>query len=264
MPLVSAIVLNYRTPQHAVLCVQALCAQTISDQTEILVVDNHSEDDSIGVLQNRLGGLRNVRILESPKNAGFGIGYNTGLRHARGRYILINNPTKKLAANAVAIMVEAMERDPSLGIVGPKLLQEDGTVRDSARAFPGILDVIIKRTWLERIFQSRMRRYRQLDQDPDSARDTDWVIGGWLLIRQELLETINGFDPRYFLFFEDIDLCRRTWQAGYRVRFLPEAVASDKKQRLSEGGILSLLLRKTGRSHIKSALQYFWKWRKAA
>lgn len=242
-------------------CVQALMKQTVADRLEIIVVDNHSEDDSIGVLRNRLGRAENVRIIETPRNAGFSAGYNLGIRAARGAFLLVNNPTKRLAPDGLAQMVRAMEGDPLLGIVGPKLIQEDGTIRDSARAFPGVLDVVIKRTALQRLFPGRMRKYRQLDRDPESERDTDWAIGGCLLIRRSLLEKIGAFDPRFFLFFEDIDLCRRCWEAGFRVRYLPAAVASDKKRRLSEGSVPGMLLHRAGRAHVASAIKYFWKWR---
>lgn len=263
MPSYSAIILNYRTPQQTVRCVEALRLQTLPP-AEILVVDNHSDDDSIGILRNRLQGIAGIRILESAENTGFGGGYNAGLRRARHPYVLLDNPTKALRPDAAERMLRVMEEQERVGIVGPKLIHEDGTVRDSARSFPSPLDVLIKRTVLERLFPGRMRRYRQLDRDPDVARETDWLIGGCLLLRRAMLEDIGVFDPRFFLFFEDIDLCRRAWDAGWAVRYVPDAVAGDRKRRLSEGGLASLLLRKVGRAHVRSAGRYFWKWRHAA
>ncbi len=263
MPLVSTLVLNYRTPLQAVRCVQALRAQSIADRMEILVIDNHSNDDSIAILRARLKNIPNLRILESRKNEGYGQGNELGMRQARGRYILIVNPDNELMPDALEKMTKEMDEHPDIGILAPKLIHEDGSVRSSARALPTFFDAIIKRTMFSRVFPARMDRYLERQMNPNQDRDVDWVVGACILIRRTALETIGGFDPRFFLFFEDMDLCRRCKNAGYRVRYFPKAVASDQKRRLSEGGAFSVLFHKTGRIHIASAVKYFWKWRNA-
>lgn len=260
-PLISALVLNYRTPQEAVRCVEALLRQAPCGGLEVLVIDNHSCDDSIGVLRNRLGKHANVCILESPRNVGYARGNALAFSRARGTYLLVINPDNALESESLGRMVAAMERDPDVGILAPRLLHEDGTVRDSYRTFPSVTDLLIKRTVLRRVFPGRMRRYLQWDRDPMAVRDVDWVVGACLLIRRSLLERIGSFDPRFFLFFEDIDLCRRSWEASMRVVYFPLATAMDRKHRLSEGGLLSLLCHRTGRAHLASAAKYFWKWR---
>ena len=260
-PLISALILNYRTPRPAVKCAQMLAQQTVANKMEVIIVENHSDDESIGILRNGVKTIPNTRVIESPTNAGFGKGYNLGMRHARGRYILINNPVKLLTPESVERMVNAMEADPTIGILGPKLIHEDGTLRDSFRRFPRMADVVVKRTALRRLFPQRVQRYLQTDADPDAQRDVDWLIGGCLLLRRDLIEEIGGFDDRFFLFFEDIDLCRRCWRAGKRVVYFPSAQATDRKKRLSEGGAIHLVTNKVGRAHIASALKYFWKWR---
>lgn len=282
-PTVSAIVLNYRTPQEAVRCVEALLRQTINGPhppspspvrgrggevreglgvgaLEVFVVDNHSCDDSIGVLRNRLGRFPSVHILESPHNVGYARGNTLALRRVQGKYILIINPDNTLEPTGLTRMVAAMERDPTIGILAPRLLHEDGTVRDSYRTFPSVTDLLMKRTVLRHMFPGRMRRYLQWDADPHAVRDVDWVVGACLLIRRTLLATIGSFDPRFFLFFEDIDLCRRSWEIGQRVVYFPQVTATDRKHRLSEGGLSSLLFHAVGRAHMVSALRYFWKW----
>lgn len=259
-PLVSIVILNFRTPLVAVRCVQALQEQTIAKQCEILVIDNGSDDESIGVLRVRLKNMPNVRIIEHAINTGFGSGYNYGIAYARGTYLLINNPAKIIEKTGLERMVQAMEQDPSIGILGPRLLHEDGTARDSFRAFPRPLDVLVKRTFLRSWFPGSIRRYLQANADQQKIQETDWVIGGCLLMRRSFFEELKGFDDRFFLFFEDIDLCRRTWKAGKRVVYFPAVIATDRKRRLSEGGLWSLLTSKVGRTHIASALKYFGKW----
>ena len=96
-----------------------------------------------------------------------------------------------------------------------------------------------------------------------SKRAVDWVAGGCLLMRRDLFLQLEGFDDHFFLFFEDTDLCRRVQQLGKTVVYAPSIVAGDRKRRLSEGGLFSLLFTSVGRAHLLSACKYFWKWRKA-
>jgi len=260
-PLVSAVILNFRSPQPTVRCVQEMLKQSFMEEMEIIVVDNHSEDDSIGVLRNRLSQYPQVRIVETPANDGFGKGYACGVHHARGKYLLINNPDKILQQDGVERMVKAMESDDGIGILGPKLMHDDGSLRFSARSFPKPLDLMAKRTSLGSLLPTRLARYLQLGEDPEKQRDTDWVVGGCFLTPSQFFtESLHGFDTRFFLFFEDTDLCRRCWKAGKRVVYFPSVYARDKKRRLSEGSVLSLLTTRVGRAHLASGVKYFLKW----
>jgi N-acetylglucosaminyl-diphospho-decaprenol L-rhamnosyltransferase len=259
--LVSAIVLNYRSPQLAVKSVQALAAQTIADRMEILVVDNHSEDDSIGVLRNRLKDMPNVRILENRINSGYGAGNQLAIDRAQGKYLLIVNPDNALAPDVAEILMETLEKDSTIGIVAPQLVHEDGSIRDSSRAFPRLIDVLAKRVrLLQRLFAKRVRHYLQTEADPHVSRDVDWVVGACFAMRKSLYKELGGFDPRFFLFFEDIDLCKRCWAKGKRVVYVPQAKALDRKRRLTDGNIFSLFFTTAGRAHVISGLRYFWKW----
>ncbi|MDD5469924.1 MAG: glycosyltransferase family 2 protein [Candidatus Peribacteraceae bacterium] len=261
MPLVSALVLNYKNPQYTVNCVQNLLRQTIADRMEILVVDNHSSDDSIGVLRNRLGKAENVRIIETPGNLGFGAGNNRGARYARGKYLLIINPDTEPEPKALEQLVHMLEADETIGMIAPKLEFADRSMRDSFRRFPSVTDFIIKRTPLRHLLHERLNRYLRRSVQPTEVCDVEWVVGACMLMRRSLYESLEGFDERYFLFLEDTDLCRRCWEAGFRVVFSPQTVAADRKQRLSGEGFLPILLKKTGRIHAVSAMKYFWKWR---
>lgn len=260
-PLVSVLILNLRNARQTVRCVRSLLQQTIVYRLEIIVIDNHSEDDSIGILRRQLKDEPRVRIVETPRNLGFGGGYAAGAQVARGTYLFINNPDKMPASDALEKLVAKITAEPDIGILAPQLLHGDGTSRLSPRGFPQPLDVVFKRTTLRRFFPARMERYLQFSQGPDLERDTDWVAGGCFLIPRVLFEQLGGFDRRFFLFFEDTDLCRRCWMAGRRVHYFPAATVMDKPWRLSEGGALSLVGTKVGRIHLASAVRYFTKWR---
>ena len=133
-PVVSVIILNYRCPEATVRCVRHLLAQSVASEIEILVVDNHSGDDSIGVFRNRFGEFPSVRIIEAPRNLGFGGGCNLGARAARGQFLLINNPDKLLEDGGIGKLIERMENDDTIGIIGPALVHADGTLTDSEAA----------------------------------------------------------------------------------------------------------------------------------
>jgi N-acetylglucosaminyl-diphospho-decaprenol L-rhamnosyltransferase len=260
-PLVSAIVLNTWAGRKTVACVRSLLDQTIADRIEVIIIDNHSQDDSIQYIRNNLGHLSNVRILEARTNLGFGGGYGLGIEHAQGEYVLINNPDKLLEKKGIEKMLAALKEDPAIGILAPKLVYEDGTMRPSARAFPRPLDVVAKRTMLKNVFPKRVDRYLRTDQKNDMRQEVDWVVGGCFFARADFLRDLRGFDKRFFLFFEDIDLCRRTWAAGKKVVFCSDITATDRKRRLSEMNMFRMPLSRVGRAHLASAWRYFRKWK---
>ena len=240
---------------------QALQKQTISKNIEILVVDNSSEDESIGIFRNRFGDMKNVKIIEAPYNLGYGKGNNYALEHAKGEFILIINPDNELEPNGLETMVKIMKKYDDIGILAPKLVYPDGTIRESYRKFPSVLDILIKRTFLRRFFKKRLESYLQSSKKLEGVHGTDWLAGACLLIPRSLMSEMKGFDPRFFLFFEDTDLCKRCWKLGRKVMYCPSVKAMDCQERLSGGGFLPIIFTRTGRMHIVSAIRYFWKWR---
>src|SRR3989344_2373651 len=261
MLLVSAIVLfhNRRSALEAAACVQALKKQTIANDVEVIVVSNNADAEAVRSFEENIRGEK-VTFIHAGGNLGYGRGNNLGAKNAKGKYLLIINPDNRLEQHALETMVKYLEANPDAGVVGPKLVFPDGSVRDSYRTFPHPLDVIIKRTPLRRFFPERMKTYLQQGQNPDAIRNVDWMCGACVLFPRKLYEELGGFDEWFFLFFEDCDLCRRIWVKGLRVVYLPTAVAYDKEQRLSAGGIFSFFTKKTVRAHVASAIKYFWKW----
>lgn len=262
-PLVSVLILNYRSPEATVRCAEQFVAQTMAGEIEILVIDNHSDDDSVGVLRNRLSKYPQVRIIETPRNNGFGYGYNTGARYATGEYLLINNPDKMMPNDGLELLITGMTSDTDIGILAPKLVHPDGTYRTSIRRFPHLIDILSRRSFLGSLFPGALRRYLMLDADMEQEQDVDWVVGGCFCIPRSLFEEIGGFDERFFLFFEDTDICRRVRHRGKRVVYTPKVACTDRKNRLSGQSFWDLFFKKTGRIHILSAFKYFRKWRSA-
>lgn len=169
---------------------------------------------------------------------------------------MVINPDNRLEENGLERMIQKMKEDPTIGLIAPRLVYPDGTVRDSARRFPTVLDILRKRTFLGH-WSHMPETYISGSTDPVNV---DWIAGACFVMRKDFFQSLNGFDPRFFLFFEDTDLCRRIWAAGKRVVYWPAVTAKDRRERLSQGGVLSLLNKKTARIHLISGVKYFAKW----
>ena len=259
--MISVIVLNYRTPHETLRCIDALRKQTIAQDIEIIVIDNHSGDKSMNILRPLLQSDDRIILLETPENLGYGKANNLGAARAHGEYLLIINPDTTLERDALEKMLQYLESHPEVGILGPQLILPDGSIRDSYRTFPTPLDIFIKRTWLRFFFPKRMGGYLQWGHNPHDVRSVDWIVGACLFLRKDFFEALGGFDPRFFLFFEDTDLCRRAASLGKKVVYFPLAKARDGENRLSSGSTFVFFTKKTARIHLSSALKYFWKWR---
>lgn len=258
LPLVSALVLNYRSPRDTIKCVRALEAQTIGDTLEILIIDNHSQDESIAWLRAQFQGEPRIRFVEVRNNSGYGRGNNAALAHATGEFLLIINPDNTMPKDALERMLAVLTSRADAGIVGPALIHPDGSTRASAREFPKIGDLLRKRfspeTW-QKEYAGWLKTLAEKD-----AVEVDWLVGACFLIRTDLFRSLGGFDPRFFLFFEDIDLCRRIGLLGKKVLYLPTVRVQDRRQRLSGSSALSLLRRRVTWIHLGSAVRYFLKW----
>lgn len=257
-PVLSIIILNYRSKEFCDKCLRSLFLHPIDVDFEIILVDNDSQDDSITYIQERWGDK--VRYIQNERNEGFGMAHNIAIKEALGEYIVIINPDIEVHENTINTLLEYLKSHPQCGIVGPQLIYPDGTIQDSYRNFPTISDLIIKRTFLRKLFKNRMKHYLMYDFDPKETREVDWMVGACLMMKKENYDKIGGFDKRYFLFMEDVDLCRSMWEAGFEVIYLPKAKANHHHDRLSGGKITQVIFKKTFYLHIASAIKYFWKW----
>jgi len=252
-------VLNYRSPRDTVRCIRSLKKQTVIREMEILLVDNKSDDESIGFFRAQFDNDPQVRIIENRQNFGFALGNNLAAINVKGEFLLIMNPDNILPPDALEKMVKVLKSRPDIGIVGPGLIYPDGTLRPSARRFPSMMDLINKR-----LFPAKWQKnyvYEMNKFAKEEVVTVDWLVGACLMLRTRLFRDLGGFDERYFLFFEDIDLCRRIKNLGLEVAYLPQIKVSDRKARLSGSNLLSLITKKTTRIHLTSAVKYFWKWR---
>jgi N-acetylglucosaminyl-diphospho-decaprenol L-rhamnosyltransferase len=257
---VSLIILNYKTKDLLQQCLEEIVSSHWALHTEVVVVDNDSRDGSLEMIRER---FPTVRAIASGTNVGFAAGMNLAFKEARGRYFLILNPDVSRFGNAVPTLCAYMERHPKVGLAAPRLVYPDGREQISCYRFPTVWIPLLRRTplghlpWAQEVLgQYVMRDFSRKDNLP-----VGWVIGACMLIRRSALEEVGAFDERFFLYFEDVDLCRRLWQAGWEVHYVADAEVVHRHQRLSaeDPGIRGMLSHPT-RAHIESAVKYFAKY----
>jgi GT2 family glycosyltransferase len=185
------------------------CLSSLPEGVAVVVVDNGSSDDT----RERVA-RHGVTLLTPGCNLGFGTACNLGSDHLGTGDILLLNPDAAITAENLEVLQDALMEDPSLGVVGPLIRDADGEIELSWGADPSL-----KAEWM------RKRAHSQPVGGATLAGSVDWVTGGCCLIRREAWEAVGGFDERYFLYFEDLDLCRRIRQAGFGVRIEPRATA---------------------------------------
>ncbi len=259
---ISFVILNYKSKGLVKNCISSIIkADLIGLQYEIIVVDNNSEDGIKEMLQENFS---EVIFIQSKYNLGMGAGNNLGIKNAKGKYIALLNPDTMVTTDSFIKMYNFMESNPKIGLAGPKLINPDGSEQYTRCRFPEFLIPIYRRTPLKKIprIQKKIDHYLTKDEDYNKTTKTDWVYGACFFIRQEVLKKIGLFDERFFLGFEDTDLCRRVWQGGYEVYYYPESKIFHYPHRFSgERNWLFGFFKKNVREHIVSWLKYFWKYR---
>jgi|SRR5665213_1547505 len=215
---VTAVVVNHDAGDALLRCVASLRAAGVA---EIVVVDNASSDGSLARLA---ASDLDAVLVPTGRNLGYGRGVNAGLRRASGDILLVCNPDLTVDVEAVSLLAACLRDEPDVAVVGPTILEPDGMRYPSARSFPDLSDAIghavMSLLWPDNPFT---RRYRRSEESFDGASDADWVSGACMAIRRIAFESVSGFDPAYFMYVEDLDLCWRLHRAGWRVMHLPKA-----------------------------------------
>ena len=202
------------------------CARTLVEAGagEIVVVDNASSDDSLERLE--AAALPRVRVVRAGANLGYGAGINRGVAGAGAGHVLVCNPDLLLDEGCIRALLARLDAEPDLGIVGPRLRNPDGSTYVSGRPFPSVRDALghafVGLVWSRNPWS---RRYLQTSWDRGDAADVDWASGALLLVRRSAFDQLGGFDERFFMFMEDVDLCWRARQSGWRVALEPAAGA---------------------------------------
>jgi N-acetylglucosaminyl-diphospho-decaprenol L-rhamnosyltransferase len=249
--LVDVVVVSYNSRERLRECVDPLACV---DDVNVIVVDNASPDQSLDVVAD----LPIARI-PLPSNGGFARGCNVGWRAGQAPFVLFLNPDARLTPDGLRALCAVLEKDDHVGAVAPRMLRADGSIDFSLRRFPRLRSTYAQALFLHRLFPQaqwtdEVVRAVKAYERPGSP---DWVSGACILVRRIALERIGGWDEGFFLYCEDIDLCRRLWNAGFAVRFEPGAVAvHEGGGSASRSSLLPVLVRsriRYSRKHSSSA-----------
>ena len=219
----SIIIVSYNGREHLRKCLQSLAAHGPGVGHEVIVVDNASQDGSREMVAAE---FPQARLLPLPKNVGFAAGANRGIGEASGEAIVLLNPDSELKEDVFDPMLAYLRGHPDIGILAPKLRDEDGSLQLSCRRFPTFSVALFNRYSLLTRLLPRNRfsaRYLLTDWDHSAIAAVDWVSGACLMARRSLFEEIGPLDEGYFMYIEDVDLCQRVHRAGYKVVYFPEA-----------------------------------------
>lgn len=218
----SILIVNWNTRDQAVKCVNSILRYPPNFDYEVLVVDNHSRDGSADALVNLFGHQKRIRVIESLRNLGFAKGNNLAYQKSFGEYILLLNSDTEVREESLKKIVDYIHFHPEVGVLGPRLLYPDGTVQKSVRRFPGIFSSMVVLAGLHRFITPRA--YLMADFNYDQIAEVDQVMGAALLTRRFIIEKLGYlFDERFYLWFEEVDFCRRVKDLGYKIVYYPKA-----------------------------------------
>ena len=217
-PTLSVIIVSYNTRGLTLDCLSTLAARLTGLTTEVIVVDNASPDGSAAAVAETFPA---VRLVRSAANLGFGAANNLAMRAAAGRYLLLLNSDAFPHDGCLPALVSFLDAHPAVGVVGPRLVNADGSLQRSCWRFPTPW-----RSWLDSLWITPLLArhpafddYRRWPHDAD--REVDFVVGACLLVRREAYEQVGGFDERFFMYQEETDWQLRLMRAGWRVMFTP-------------------------------------------
>jgi N-acetylglucosaminyl-diphospho-decaprenol L-rhamnosyltransferase len=250
---VSVVIVNYHSYAELVACLTALKPEARALPLDVVVVDQESDSARVAKIRER---FPTATLISNRRNDGFAAGVNRGASKTSGTYLLVLNPDTVVAPGLIDTLANWLDAHPNVAVVGPRILNADGSVQPSARRFPDLTTGLGGRqSWLTRISPDNWLSRRNLDWSRASEPvDVDWVSGACMMIRRAAFDAVGGMDDRFFLYWEDADLCRRLLTAGYRTVYLPSVTAVHEGSRASRHAPARSLV-----AFHRSAFRYYWK-----
>jgi len=265
----SLIIVSFKNAPVLKLCLESFIKEIRSLRrkkklrSEIIVVDSTAEEKTRDVVKQKIIKGNPVKYLPFSENTGFSKAVNAGIRSSRGSLLLILNYDIIATKGSLDKMVNYIKKNPKTGILGPELLNFDGSHQDSTFKFYTPLIILMRRTILGRTKWGK-RSLKEFVINTSEIKKAlpikGWLMGSALMLRRDNLDKVGMMDERYFMYFEDVDWCRRFLEAGYKVIYLPQAefFHYHGKQSATRHSWDALFNKMTA-IHILSALKYFWK-----
>jgi len=251
----SIIIINYKTPEILELCIRSLKASIKKIGFEIIVVDVESDYKTEYLIKDK---FPEVLFIPIAKNVGYSKSVNAGIKKISpdAKYALVLNADIIAKENAVNKLFGYMENNLGVGVVGPQLLNFNNTFQNSYFKFYTPEVILYRRTFFKNFShaQKALGDFLMNNSDHNLTQSVDWLMGSALFIRKNMLSKVGPMDERFFMYFEDVDWCRRFWDNGYKVVYYPEAKMMHYHGKQSSDSKKYALI------HIISAIKYFWKY----
>ncbi|MFQ6676642.1 MAG: glycosyltransferase family 2 protein [Fidelibacterota bacterium] len=262
---VTVIIVTYNSEGEIGGCLETVIPQIESVGGEVIVVDNASTDETVERIKPHLPALReqagraqrdDITLIVNEKNLGFSRANNQALEKARGEFVFLLNPDTRMEPGTVGTLIKKLKEDETLGAVAPQLRFPDGRIQYSCRRFPTYGAVLSELSGLSKLFPhaKTFNGWKMGDFDHRSPREVDQPAAAALMIRTDLLRRLGGFDEDFWMFFSDVDLCRRIGEKK-RILFTPEAVVIHRGGASVNPRKASMIV-----SSHRSFIRYFRKW----
>lgn len=252
------IILDYMKAGQVVENVNSILAQEVDFSFKIIVIDNSCDKKNAEIL-NQLKNLNNINVKINADNFGYSKAYNNVNGEIEGEYILIVNPdilwTEK---KSLARLIDYMNKNRDIGILGPKQINPEGHTELTARYFPKFYLQVARRTFLGNlpILNKKIECGGMRNFNSNKIQDVDWLQSSCVVVQKKLWDEIGGFCEDYFLFMADTEICFQAWQNNYRVVYYPEVKVFADGKRLSAGGFKKFFKSRALRQHVKDSLKY--------
>ena len=219
----SIIIVSWNVREGLLRCIRSIEENKPSCTFEVIIVDNASTDGTVDIIQKHFS---EISLIINNDNRGFAAANNQALKKSQSKYILFLGPDTIIHPKSLDILVEFMDSNEDAGACGPKLLNGEGTIQRSVRRFPSFRGVLYRHTAFRflGIFKDEYKKWVMKDFKHNRQMDVDQVMGSALMMRMSVIEQVGRMDESFFMYYEEVDLCYRIKQAGWRVVFMPEAV----------------------------------------
>lgn len=219
--MISIIIVYYNTPKEIINCVKSIPDAVSSTYYEIIIVNNASPKP----LPSSIKHTGRMKIIESVENLGYGKAINKAAKESSGEYLLILNPDTVCTKNSIKLMLDRIKKDKKIGVLGPQQIDKKGKILNSTGGIPRLPDALFVFSFINKIWRNNpySKKYWGRQMDRTIEQETETVGGACMLFPKKLFDKLNGFDERFFMYFEEADICLRLRNKGYKILYYPKA-----------------------------------------
>jgi len=263
MKMLSIAINNYKNPELLKLCIDSIKKNVLNIEYELIVADCETEEKTEMMMRED---YPEVKFFPFKDNVGFQVVFNKGIEESTGDYVLLLNGDIIVTPESVEKLLAYIKENSEVGMVGPKLLNFNGTLQYSCFHYYTPLTIIYRRISMLQNFgfaKKHLDWFLMKDYDHANPKEVDWLMGSAMLVSRDAISKVGLMDSRFFMYMEDVDWCRRFWENRFKVVYCPLSVMNHYHGKGSDKGsfLRSIFMNKLTWVHISSAIKYFWKYK---